>query len=144
MSWRSHSVEYLSDNLFFETLLSSTTSHSASIYILRPKSRLSQSYDTRHDILQLSSAHSSSLQLSSALFSSLQLTMVWSFRPQRGTIQRYCNNFLDDQPTAYLDEMQQFLYDEYELEASIATISRTLKRAKWSRKAVRARAAERS
>src|SRR5579871_6499883 len=91
MSWRSHSVEYLSDNLFFETLLSSTTSHSASIYILRPKSRLSQSYDTRHDILQLSSAHSSSLQLSSALFSSLQLTMVWSFRPQRGTIQRYCN-----------------------------------------------------
>ena len=44
----------------------------------------------------------------------------------------------------YLDEMQQFLYDEYELEASIATISRTLARAKWSRKAVRARAAERS
>ena len=40
--------------------------------------------------------------------------------------------------------MQQFLYDEYELEASIATIARTLKRAKWSRKAVRARAAERS
>src|SRR5579871_2515108 len=94
MSWRSHSVEYLSDNLFFETLLSSTTSHSASIYILRPKSRLSQSYDTRHDILQLSSAHSSSLQLSSALFSSLQLTMVWSFRPQRGTIQRYCNSIV--------------------------------------------------
>src|SRR5436190_22485258 len=40
--------------------------------------------------------------------------------------------------------MQQFLYDEYELETSIATISRTLKRAKWSRKAVQARAAERS
>jgi hypothetical protein len=40
--------------------------------------------------------------------------------------------------------MQQFLYDEYELETSIATISRTLKRAKWSRKTVQARAAERS
>jgi hypothetical protein len=39
--------------------------------------------------------------------------------------------------------MQQFLYDEYELEASVATISRTLKRAKWSRKSVQARAAER-
>ena len=53
-------------------------------------------------------------------------------------------DFLEDDPTAYLDEMQQFLYDEYELETSIATISRTLKRAKWSRKAVQARAAERS
>src|SRR5579871_6871607 len=67
MSWRSHSVEYLSDNLFFETLLSSTTSPSASIYILRPKSRLSQSYDTYFSSLQL---HFSALQLSSALFSS--------------------------------------------------------------------------
>ena len=40
--------------------------------------------------------------------------------------------------------MQQFLYDEYKLETSIATISRTLKRAQWSRKTVRSRAAERS
>ena len=46
-------------------------------------------------------------------------------------------DFLEDDPTAYLDEMQQFLYDEYELETSIATISRTLKRAKWSRKLYR-------
>jgi len=53
-------------------------------------------------------------------------------------------DFLEDDPTAYLDEMQQFLYDEYELETTIATISRTLKRAKWSRKSVQARAAERS
>ena len=52
--------------------------------------------------------------------------------------------FLEDDPTAYLDEMQQFLYDEYELEVSAATISHTLKQAKWSRKAVQARAAERS
>ena len=53
-------------------------------------------------------------------------------------------DFLEDDPTAYLDEMQQFLYDEYELETTIATISRTLKRAKWSRKSVQARAAKRS
>jgi transposase len=53
-------------------------------------------------------------------------------------------DFLEDDPTAYLDEMQQFLYDEYELETSIATISRILKDAKWSRKSVQARAAERS
>jgi len=53
-------------------------------------------------------------------------------------------DFLEDDPTAYLDEMQQFLYDEYELETSIATISRILKNAKWSRKSVQARAAKRS
>jgi len=40
--------------------------------------------------------------------------------------------------------MQPFLYDEYELETSIATICRTLKRVKWSRKCVQARAAKRS
>jgi len=40
--------------------------------------------------------------------------------------------------------MQQFLYDEYELETSITTISCVLKEAKWLRKAVQARAAERS
>jgi transposase len=53
-------------------------------------------------------------------------------------------DFLEDDPTAYLDEMQQFLYDEYELETSIATISRILKDTKWSRKSVQARAAKRS
>jgi hypothetical protein len=40
--------------------------------------------------------------------------------------------------------MQQFLYNEYELETTVATISCTLKHAKWSRKSVQARAAERS
>ena len=40
--------------------------------------------------------------------------------------------------------MQQFLYNKYKLEASIATISRILKYAKWLRKAVQARAAKRS
>ncbi|KAI9760169.1 MAG: hypothetical protein M1840_002720 [Geoglossum simile] len=36
-------------------------------------------------------------------------------------------DFLEDDPTAYLDEMHQFLYNEYELEVSAATVSRTLK-----------------
>ena len=52
--------------------------------------------------------------------------------------------FIEDQPTAYLDEMQDFLYDEFDLQVSITTIHSTLERTRWSRKAVRARAAERS
>jgi len=40
--------------------------------------------------------------------------------------------------------MQDFLFDEFDFQASPATISRTLTRARWSRKAVKARAAERS
>jgi hypothetical protein len=40
--------------------------------------------------------------------------------------------------------MATFLFDEFDIEASLATISRALKRATWSRKAVKARAAERS
>jgi transposase len=52
--------------------------------------------------------------------------------------------FIEDRPTAYLDEMQDFLYDEFDLEVSIQTIHRILQKAHWSRKAVSARAAERS
>ena len=52
-------------------------------------------------------------------------------------------DFLEDQPTAYLLEMQQFIYDAYDIEIATRTISDYLDRAKWSRKAVRARAAER-
>jgi transposase len=40
--------------------------------------------------------------------------------------------------------MATFLFDEFDIEASLATISRALKRATWSRKAVKACAAERS
>jgi transposase len=40
--------------------------------------------------------------------------------------------------------MQDFLFDEFDLQVSVATVSRTLSRARWSRKAVKARAAERS
>ena len=40
--------------------------------------------------------------------------------------------------------MQDFLFKEFDLQVSVDTVSRTLSRARWSRKAVRARAAERS
>jgi hypothetical protein len=51
--------------------------------------------------------------------------------------------FLDDQPTAYLDEMQQFIYDEFdELEVSIGCIRNVLDRERWTRKATQDRALE--
>ena len=53
-------------------------------------------------------------------------------------------DFLKDQPTAYLDEMQTFLFNEFDIQVSTATVCRTLERASWSRKAVTARAAQRS
>ena len=40
--------------------------------------------------------------------------------------------------------MQDFLYDEFDVQVSITTVHSTLKRARWSRKAVKARAVERS
>jgi hypothetical protein len=40
--------------------------------------------------------------------------------------------------------MQTFLFDEFDAQVSITTICRALERARWSRKAVRAQAAERS
>ena len=53
--------------------------------------------------------------------------------------------FVEDRPTAYLDEMQQFLFDEYDgLEVTIWSIRRVLRERSWSRKAVHARAAERN
>jgi transposase len=52
--------------------------------------------------------------------------------------------FLEDQPTSYLDEMQDFLLDEFDIKVSISTIYRVLKKNNWSRKSVRRRAAQRS
>jgi hypothetical protein len=40
--------------------------------------------------------------------------------------------FIIDQPTVYLDEMQQFIYNEYELEVSIGCIRYLLDCKKWS------------
>jgi transposase len=54
-------------------------------------------------------------------------------------------DFVEDRPTAYIDEMQQFLYDTFdELEVPLSSIKRLLKERGWSRKSVRARAQERS
>ena len=53
-------------------------------------------------------------------------------------------DFLENQSTTYLDEMQDFLYDEFDLQVSITTIHSTLERAHWSWKAVKAHAAERN
>jgi len=47
-----------------------------------------------------------------------------------------------DRPTVYLDEMQQFIYDEYELEVSIGCIRYLLDRRKWSRKKTQNQALE--
>jgi len=52
--------------------------------------------------------------------------------------------FLEDEPTAYIDEMQDFLYDTFDIEVSLSTIGRTLKQQKWSKKACANHAAERS
>jgi hypothetical protein len=40
--------------------------------------------------------------------------------------------------------MQQFIYDEYELEVSVDCIRRVLDRERWTRKATQDRALERS
>jgi hypothetical protein len=53
-------------------------------------------------------------------------------------------NFLEDQPTAYLDEIQDFLYYRFEVSISVSAIYLCLKRQKWSRKVVQRRVAERS
>jgi hypothetical protein len=53
--------------------------------------------------------------------------------------------FLSDRPTAYLDEMQEFIYDEYDgLEVSIACIRRLLDREQWSWKKMQNQALERN
>jgi hypothetical protein len=45
--------------------------------------------------------------------------------------------FLNERPSAYLDEMAWFIWDEYEVIATESTISRELKKMNWSRKAVK-------
>lgn len=51
--------------------------------------------------------------------------------------------YLMERPSAYLDEMVYFLLDEFNLSVSPATVQRTLKRSKWSRKIQRKIAAQR-
>jgi transposase len=52
--------------------------------------------------------------------------------------------FLCGRPYAYLEEMAEFLYDEFDLEVSTATLWRELERMRWSRKLVTKRAREQS
>lgn len=44
--------------------------------------------------------------------------------------------FLSQRPTAYLDEMKWFIWDEYEVDVSETTIWRALQKRKWTRKKV--------
>lgn len=44
--------------------------------------------------------------------------------------------FLSQRPTAYLDEMKWFIWDEYEIEVSETTIWRALQKRNWTRKKV--------
>jgi transposase len=52
--------------------------------------------------------------------------------------------FLRGRPHAYLDEMAEFLYDEFDVEVSTSTIWRELERMRWSRKLATKRAREQS
>jgi transposase len=52
-------------------------------------------------------------------------------------------NHLQGKPTCYLDEMQAFLYDDFDLPTSVSTIWRALNIMRWSRKAVSKAARER-
>ena len=52
--------------------------------------------------------------------------------------------FLRGRPYAYLEEMIEFIYDEFDLEVSIPTIWRELERMRWSRKLATKRAREQS
>jgi hypothetical protein len=51
---------------------------------------------------------------------------------------------LIENPELYQDEMANFLYDEFEVQVTIPTISRALASAGWSRKATRRIAKERN
>lgn len=52
--------------------------------------------------------------------------------------------FLEENPTAYLDEVALAVWDVFEIDVSLATVWNVLRRRNWSRKKVRAFAAQRS
>ena len=52
-------------------------------------------------------------------------------------------DYLEERPTAYLDEMRFFIYDAFDILADESTISRELKRLDFSRKKCRRIAAQR-
>ena len=52
--------------------------------------------------------------------------------------------YLEDRPTAYLNKIAQFLWDDCNIIVLISLIQRALKHNRWSRKVVQRRAQERS
>jgi transposase len=52
--------------------------------------------------------------------------------------------YLDGRPSAYLDEMQQFLYDDFDIDCSLPTVWRALQKLHFSRKLATKRAREQS
>ena len=50
--------------------------------------------------------------------------------------------YLTGRPDAMLEDMQEWLWDRLDVSVSITTISRTLKRRKWTRKKLKKRASE--
>lgn len=52
--------------------------------------------------------------------------------------------YLQGNPNVYMEEMRDWLYDEYDLRVSIGTIYRELERLRWSRKVASKRAKEQS
>jgi len=54
----------------------------------------------------------------------------------RLTLAQDLREFLSKKPFAYRDEMQSFLFDEYDIQVSLTTLSRELKNARISRKKV--------
>ncbi|KAF7575084.1 DDE-3 multi-domain protein [Pyrenophora tritici-repentis] len=59
---------------------------------------------------------------------------------QREGLQAYLNG----SPGAYMDEMRDFLYDEYDVRISLASVYRELEKMRWSRKLATKRAKEQS
>lgn len=51
---------------------------------------------------------------------------------------------LQQKPLAYQNEMAWFLFDEFEIIVDRSTVSRTLQRCRWSRKAAKRQAAQRN
>jgi transposase len=54
------------------------------------------------------------------------------------------NEYLKGRPSAYLEEMKDFFYDEFDLEVSLTTVWRELERMNYSRKVASKRAREQS
>jgi hypothetical protein len=52
--------------------------------------------------------------------------------------------YLTEHPTHYLDEVSDYIFDEFSILLGISTISETLKKLKWSSKTVQKQAAERN